>query len=85
MLLALSRESSLHSTVRLGWDEFSLDALDALLFTSSRSQKYYCLFLSSVLVTSVLVQGLITLVISAGLSDLPQYQFFYDSSIVGAA
>ena len=39
MLLALTRESSLHSTVRLGWDEFSPDAPDALLFTSSRSQK----------------------------------------------
>jgi len=52
MLLALTRESSLHSTVRLGWDEFSLDAPDALLFTSSRSQKtLLSVFLSSVLLS----------------------------------
>jgi len=34
-------------------------------------------------VTPVLVRGLITLEIRAGLIDLPHYQLFYDSSIVG--
>jgi len=33
MPIALTRESSLHSTVCLGWDKFSPDAPDALLFT----------------------------------------------------
>jgi len=48
MLLALTRESSLHSTVRLGWDEFTLqECLSFFLVT--KLKKHYCLFLSPVL------------------------------------
>jgi len=41
--------------------------------------------LSKFLVTSVLVQGLITLAIGAGLIEPPHYPFFYNSSIVNIA
>jgi len=53
MPIALTRESSLHSTVRLGWDEFSPDAPDAFCLSRHVVKKYYCLFLSLVLRSSI--------------------------------